>query len=372
MATPYQPPPSLLGLPNLGFGTGFTSLGDMRRKVGSGKLSLHPLRVAQRRAQYEEEDRALRNEDRDIALKDRAEGRELQRLNLAAMFARMGLAPDGSPLVPGQVPAGGTRGSSAYPIAPLSPSSPGFMGNGMPLEPEWNGTLNPDGTVGFAQPTSPVAPVMSLPPIGLPGAGTLTTPTTPAGSAQPVPAMGNPYLGVPSIGSAPLPPSVTTAPPELRAWNQFQDMGLRQSAQAAQGLANGRAAVAALQAQQNVDPWTRAQSGGNIVSTLPGATVTRAPSGDATLTSKYGTGSATYGAPPPKSFTTIGADGRTYTAPTLDQWRQNEIGERALGRAAGFDADLAAGSAGARQAQGRNSFLDQLEQIHQNATKRKT
>lgn len=373
MATPYQRPPSLLDSPNLGFGTGFTSTGDMRRKVGGNNLSLHPRRVAQRKAQYEAEDRAIRDEDRGIYQKDRAEGRDMQRRELALMYARMGLAPDGSPLVPGMAPtmgrAPGTGGSSAYPISPLTPGGlpPVAMPN-VGFDSEWNGSLNPDGTVGFAQPTAPVAPMMSIPPMG--GA------IAPPGASAPVaPPMGNPYLGMFSPGSAPIPSSVTTAPPAMRAELQFNDMGLRQNAMAAQNLASGQAAVAALQAtqaQQNVDPWTRGQTaGGNILSATPGAVISRAPSGNATMDSIYGNGSATYGAPPPKSFTTTGADGRSYTAPTLDKWKQDQIGERALGRAAGFDADLAAGAAGARQAQGRNSFLDTLEQIHQSATKRK-
>lgn len=383
MATPWERPPSLLDAPGLGFGTGFTSTGDYRRKVGGKNLSLHPRRVAQRKAKEHEEDRVMQREDREFAKQQTVDALDIRRRQLAAMYAQMGLAPDGTPLALGQLPGrGGPRvnppllappgaavnypapdiavdyGQTTTPTILEPPLGPTGPVTNMPMD----GVLNPDGTMGFTQPTSPAPPPMPsvAPPYGVPTVATMPT---------------NPYAGLPNIGGRNVPSNIMNLTGPARADAQQADMGLRQSAMASQAMANARAAVAALKVQQeamNPDPWTRSQVGANIVSTLPGgASVTRAPSGNATLSSPYGTGSATYGAQTPKSFTTVGADGKNYAAPSLDKWKQDQIGERAIGRATGVDADLARGGVAASAAQGRRAFLDQLEQIHQNSLKKK-
>lgn len=353
MATPFN-------LPGLGFGTPFTSMSEGRRKVGGTIPSIHPRRVAQRHAQWEVEDRELMKEDRVAAQDYRQSAQDLQRAQLNMRMYQLGLGPGQASLAAG-VPMTGGRTASG--VAPLPfgggvTSLPPVIGGNTGLQ----GSLLPDGTMSFAPPTA-AAPVQTFPQLAA---------ATPAVAAPAV--SGNPYLGLQNPNSAPTLGSTS--------WDAYRDMGFRQDATAAQRLASGRAAVQAVQAQQaqqSPNPWTRSEVGNNIVSNTPGANVVREPGGNAALYSQYGSGTATFGQPVDKSFTTTGADGRTYKAPTLDMWKQNEIGERALGRASGFDADIArvsqptgAASQMASKAQGRSSFLDQLELIHQNSQRKKT
>lgn len=347
---------SLLNMPGLGFGAPFSSLSDQRRKVGGGGLSLNPLRVAQRREKEREEDRLLARENRDIALDDRKTNQDLAKARMAALYYQMGLKPDGSPLGgAGVLPASTRTGTQA--VAPLTYGGTSGAVDGVSLQ----GILNPDGTVGFAQPTSP-NPVAPAAPITAP-------------VAVPAAAVGNPYLRLPNIGGMNVPSNIQALTGPARADAQQVDMGLRESAASQQALANARAAVQAVQAQQaraNPDPWNRQVVGGNVVATTPSATITTTPSGTSTLNSQYGTGGATYGGQQPKSFTTTGADGLSYIAPDFAKWKEDQIGERALGRAAGSDADLSRAKIAASTAQGKSGFLDQLEQIHQNSLKKKT
>lgn len=360
-------------------------MADGRRKVGGGTPSLNPLRVAQRRARDEEENRDMMKEDRLVAQDYRKSAQDLQRAQLASTYYRMGLNPDGSPLAAGVPFTGGGTAPAVAPL-PFGVAAPTAYASPLPLSYEsggappkaggmapslapvvggggMQGSLLPDGTMSFAPAAAP-APMQTFPQLAA---------ATPAVSA-PAPSA-NPYLSMPNIGGTNVPSNILNLTGPARADAQQVDMGLRESASAAQRLASGRAAVQALQAQQaqqNRDPWTRMQNGNNTFSTLEsGATVMRTPDGNATLGSKYGSGSATYGQPVAKSFTTTGADGRSYSAPTLEKWKQDQIGERALGRASGSDADINRSSKLASSAQGRGSFLDQLELIHQNSLKKK-
>lgn len=347
MATPAPKAPSLLNKPGLGFGSPFTSMADMGRTLPGGVTSLNPRTLARQKLKEHDEDRRLSLEDRQMGIDNHRAAMDLQR---ARLYASMGLLPNGQPISTG---VGTGAPLAPVPPAPLMPSAPQLP----QLDPSgaMQGTLQPDGTIGFvpSQPsvTGPVAP----------------QPAPLAPVAPPAPPS-NPYLGVENPGAAPV---VGGTP-----FDRWRDMGLRGNAMQSQGVSAGRAAVAAILGAQAPDPWTRSEVGGNVVSTSPTpnggtATITHGPSGAATLNSPYGTGSVTTDPSTPKSFSTIGADGKTYTAPTFEKWKQDQIGERSIGRATGSDADLQRSQAAGAAARGRNLFLDQLEQIHQNAVKKK-
>lgn len=355
MATAVPPIQSLLNTPGLGFGTPFSSMADQRRKVGGLNLSLHPRRVAQRKAKEEQEDRELAKENRQIQIDHQKAQLDLQKQALALRQYQLGLGAAGG--VPGLGGGASGLGGSGFgaapaplPVSPMPllttpPPSTGIGGG----EFGFQAAMNPDGTIGFMQPTSPAPYVPEV--------------------VEPVEAVVepvNPYMGMANPGAAPVVGG--------SAADRFTDMGLRQSAAGSQAWANARAAVAALKAQQeaqNPDPWTRTQVDGTAVAATPGATISTAPTGNKSLVSEYGTGSATFGQPVAKSFTTVGADGKTYTAPTFEKWKQDQIGERAIGRSMGADADIAAAGVAGSKAQGQRAFLDQLELIHQQSLKKK-
>lgn len=363
MATSY------LDKPAGGFGTAFSSMADMRRKVGGGTPSTHPRRMLQQKLRDEREDRErmLAKEGRDIAQQDWNNQFRAEQLKLQALGR---FAPRSSTRNTDDINFGMTALGGGQVVAPVM--SPTMTASGVatnaPLTPTASGSFTlPTPTLGTV--AQPVPMTGSTPLIGglaPDGRTSFTAPPTAAPVAPVVPA--NPYAGDVFANSAPVPPGMSAG--DYRA-----DMGLRQSAANTQAIANGQAAVQAVKAQQAAaqtpDPWNRQLIDGMAVSTMPTASVVRDANG-ASLESQYGGGSVSYGAPAPKSFTTIGADGKAYTANSFDKWKQDQIDERAIGRATGRDADLAAAGAAGSKAQGRMAFLDQLEAIAQNANKKKS